>query len=249
MAGTVFLQAQYLQFILGYTPLVAGVALLPAAFGMLFGSGAGAHLNAKFGGRVAVATGTLVAAAGVAAQAGFIDGSSYLPTGVGLLLFGLGAGIAMPAATDLIMATLPPARAGVGSAVNDTVRELGGALGVAVIGSIAATSYASSMRSQLTRFPHLSEPVRQLLTDNVGSALHTSGGLGTNGTDLASVARTAFVHSMSTSLWVGVGLAVSATIIAVIHLPRREGHSSKVGTDADVVQVEDLAVLVVNPAA
>ena len=153
MAGTVFLQAQYLQFILGYTPLVAGFALVPAALGMLFGTGAGAHMNAKLGGRVAVATGTLIAAAGVAAQAGFIDGSSYVPTGVGLLLFGLGAGIAMPAATDLIMATLPPARAGVGSAVNDTVRELGGALGVAVIGSIAATSYASSMQSELTALP------------------------------------------------------------------------------------------------
>ena len=153
MAGTVFLQAQYLQFILGYTPLVAGVALVPAAFGMLFGTGAGAHMNAKLGGRVAVATGTLVAAAGVAAQAGFIDGSSYVPTGVGLLLFGLGAGIAMPAATDLIMATLPPARAGVGSAVNDTVRELGGALGVAVIGSIAATSYASSMQQRAHTLP------------------------------------------------------------------------------------------------
>ena len=83
MAGTVFLQAQYLQFVLGYTPLVAGFALVPAALGMLFGTGAGAHMNANLGGRVAVAAGTLVAAAGVAAQAGFIDGTSYVPTGVG----------------------------------------------------------------------------------------------------------------------------------------------------------------------
>src|SRR3954471_19391023 len=75
MAGTVFLQAQYLQFILGYTPLGAGFALLPAALGILVGTGAGAHVNAKLGGRVAVATGTLVSAAGVAVQAGFIDGT------------------------------------------------------------------------------------------------------------------------------------------------------------------------------
>ena len=189
MAGTVFLQAQYLQFVLGYTPLVAGLALVPAALGMLIGTGAGAHMNATLGGRVAVATGTLIAAAGVAVQAAFIDGSSYVPTGVGLLLFGLGAGIAMPAATDLIMATLPPARAGVGSAVNDTVRELGGALGVAVIGSVAATNYAASLQSELTRFPDISDPVRHLLTDNVGSALHTSGQLGANGAEIASIAR------------------------------------------------------------
>jgi hypothetical protein len=128
----------------------------------------------------------------------------------------------MPAATDLIMAALPPARAGVGSAVNDTVRELGGALGVAVIGSIAATSYASSMQSELDRFPGISESAQRLLTDNVGSALHVSGELGPRGTEIASIARTAFVDSMSTSLWVAVGLAVAAAIIAVVHLPRRE---------------------------
>jgi EmrB/QacA subfamily drug resistance transporter len=248
MAGTVFLQAQYLQFILGYTPLVAGFALVPAALGMILGTGVGAHLNATLGGRVAVAAGTFIAAAGVAAQAGFIDGSSYVPTGVGLLLFGIGAGIAMPAATDLIMATLPPARAGVGSAVNDTVRELGGALGVAVIGSVAATSYAASMRRELSRFPHISGPVRHLLTNNVGSALHISGGLGTHGTEIASVARTAFVDSMSSSLWVAVGLAVSATVIAVTYLPRRERQGHTVATHADVVQVDDLPLSIVHPA-
>ena len=246
MAGTVFLQAQYLQFVLGYTPLVAGLALVPAALGMLIGSGAGAHVNAMLGGRVAVATGTLTAAAGVAVQAAFTDGTSYIPTGVGLLLFGLGAGIAMPAATDLIMATLPPARAGVGSAVNDTVRELGGALGVAVIGSIAATNYAASVQSELARFPGMSDPVRHLLTDNVGSALHTSSQLPVNGAEIASLARTAFVNSMSTSLWVAVALAVTATIVAIKYLPRHAGHAHA-GHHA-AVHVENVAVAVVSSA-
>jgi EmrB/QacA subfamily drug resistance transporter len=243
MAGTVFLQAIYLQVILDYTPLVAGLALVPAAFGMLFGTGVGAHMNAKLGGRVAVATGTFVAAAGVAVQAGFIDGTSYLPTGVGLLLFGLGAGIAMPAATDLIMATLPPARAGVGSAVNDTVRELGGALGVAVIGSVAATSYASSMQRELARFPRISEPVRHLLTDNVGSALHTGGQLGPNGTLIATAARNAFVNSMTASLWVAVGMAVSATVLAVIYLPRHEKQGHAIATHGPASMVPNLQEL------
>ena len=190
MAGTVFLQAQYLQFVLGYTPLAAGFALVPAAIGMLLGTGAGAHLAAMLGGRIAVAAGTLIAAGGVAVQAAFIDGTSYLPTGVGLLLFGLGAGIAMPAATDLIMATLPPARAGVGSAVNDTVREFGGALGVAVIGSIAATSLRHRQCvASSTASPTLTETDRGLLTDNVGAALHASRHLGAQGDQIATAAR------------------------------------------------------------
>jgi EmrB/QacA subfamily drug resistance transporter len=235
MSGTVFLQAQYLQFILGYTPLVAGFALVPAAFGMLVGTGVGAHMNSQFGGRVAVATGTLIAAAGVAVQAGFSDGSSYVPTGVGLLLFGLGAGIAMPAATDIIMATLPPARAGVGSAVNDTVRELGGALGVAVIGSIAATRYTSSLQSKLGRFGGVSGTERHLLTDNVGSALHVSGRLGANGNEIATLARSAFVDSMSASLWVAVGLALAATVVALRYLPRAQRHEHATHHHAGVV--------------
>ena len=232
MAGTVFLQAQYLQFILGYTPLVAGIALVPAALGMILGTGVGAHMAAQLGGRIAVVTGTLFAAGGVAVQAALIDGTSYVPTGVGLLLFGLGAGIAMPAATELIMATLPPARAGVGSAVNDTVRELGGALGVAVIGSVAASSYASNLQGELAHIPGLSDGLRAAVSDNLGAAIGASHQLGANGSEVAALARDAFVSSMSGSLWVGVGLAASATVIAFVHLPR---HAS--ARDAEVHSV------------
>jgi EmrB/QacA subfamily drug resistance transporter len=226
MAGTVFLQAQYLQFVLEYTPLAAGIALVPAAIGMLLGTGAGAHLASSHGGRAAVAVGTLIAAAGVALQAALVDGGSYLPTGVGLLLFGLGAGIAMPAATEMIMATLPPARAGVGSAVNDTVREFGGALGVAVIGSIAATSYTASMHRELGRFASLTDIDRSLLTNNVGAAIDSSRHLGEQGSQIASVARSAFVDSMNGSLWIAAGLALCAALVALTQLPRHTGHDA-----------------------
>jgi EmrB/QacA subfamily drug resistance transporter len=223
MAGTVFLQAQYLQFVLGYTPLVAGAALVPAAAGMVFGTGVGTHLAAQLGGRIAVVAGIATAGSGVAVQAAFIDGTSYVPTGTGLLLFGLGAGIAMPAATDLIMATLPPERAGVGSAVNDTVRELGGALGVAVIGSIAASTYASNLQGQLDGVP---SEVQAVATDNIGAALEVSSHLGTHGAELATAAREAFTTSMSSSLWVGVALAAVAAVVAWARLPKqRHAHA------------------------
>ena len=155
MAGTVFLQAQYLQFVLGYTPLAAGFALVPGR-----DRDAVRHRRRRAPERQARRPGRRRhrhAASPRQASPSRPPSSterSYVPTGVGLLLFGLGAGIAMPAATDLIMATLPPARAGVGSAVNDTVRELGGALGVAVIGSIAATQLrVLDAARELARFP------------------------------------------------------------------------------------------------
>ncbi|MBV8960979.1 MAG: DHA2 family efflux MFS transporter permease subunit [Actinobacteria bacterium] len=221
MAGAIFLQAQYLQFILGYTPLAAGFALVPAALGVLAGSGAGAHLATMVGGRVAVVTGTAVAAGGMAIQAAFTNGTSYVPTGFGLLLFGLGAGIAMPAATELIMATLPAARAGVGSAVNDTVREVGGALGVAVIGSVAASAYSASLHAKLDQLGGIPSGMRAAASNNVGAALEVSRHLATNGVALATAARDAFVTSMTSSLWVSVAGAALATVIAFTYLPRR----------------------------
>jgi EmrB/QacA subfamily drug resistance transporter len=239
MAGTVFLQAQYLQFVLSYIPLAAGFALVPAAIGMLLGTGAGAHLAAIHGGRIAVVAGTVIAASGVALQAALVDGGSYLPTGVGLLLFGLGAGIAMPAATEMIMATLPPARAGVGSAVNDTVREFGGALGVAVIGSVAATSYATSMQSELGRFPNLTASDHTLLVNNVGAALQTSQRLGAQGDQIASVARHAFVDSMNSSLWIAAGLAFCAGLIAFTQLPRHTSVAADEGASGKSTQRPD----------
>jgi EmrB/QacA subfamily drug resistance transporter len=251
MAGTVFLQAQYLQFILDYTPLVAGAALVPAALGMIVGTGIGAHLSGNLGGRVAVVTGTALAAGGVAVQAALIDGTSYVPTGVGLLLFGLGAGIAMPAATELIMSTLPPSRAGVGSAVNDTVRELGGALGVAVIGTVAASTFASDLQGGLDRIGGVPQNLRAVVTDNVGAALEVSQRLGSDGAEVAAAARDAFVTSMSTSLWVGVGLAAVATVIAFVHLPKHapahdghgHGHSAHRGAAVPTDAVSDEAAL------
>jgi EmrB/QacA subfamily drug resistance transporter len=229
MAGTVFLQAQYLQFVLDFTPLAAGLALVPAAIGMLVGSGGGAHLTEMHGGRIAVTAGTLLAGAGVVVQATFADGGSYVPTGVGLLLFGLGAGVAMPPATEMIMATLPPARAGVGSAVNDTVREFGGALGVAVIGSVAATGYATAMRGELDRFPTLTNVDRHMLLDNVGAAIHTSQHLGDQADQVAAAARTAFVDSMHGSLWIAVGLACCAALVTLTQLPRQASQRASAG--------------------
>jgi EmrB/QacA subfamily drug resistance transporter len=231
MAGTVFLQAQHLQLILGYTPLAAGAALVPAALGMILGTGVGAHLAGAFGGRTAVVTGTVLAAAGVSVQAALIDGTSYVPTGVGLLLFGLGAGVAMPAATELILSTLPPERAGVGSAVNDTVREVGGALGVAVIGSVAASAYASDLQDQLDVIGGVPDELRAAAADNVGAAFEISRHLGAGGADLATAARDAFVGSMTGSLWVGVGLAALAAVVAFTFLPKRASvHGANGGT-------------------
>lgn len=222
MSGAMFLQAQYLQFVLGYSPLSAGAALVPAAVGILLGTGAGAHLGDRLDARFAVAAGTLTGGAGLALQALLADGGAYLPTGVGLLLFGLGAGLAMPAATDSVMAAVPTARAGVGSAVNDTTREVGAALGVAVVGSVAAGVYTPRMQAQ-TEASGLPTAMAAAVQDNLGAAMAVSEGLGIRGAQLAQAAQDAFVTSMGDAFWVASGVALWAAVIAVVHMPRRPG--------------------------
>jgi EmrB/QacA subfamily drug resistance transporter len=219
MSGAMFLQAQYLQFVLEYSPLGAGAALIPAAFGILVGTGVGSHVGSAHGGRITVAAGTLVSAAGLLVQAQLADGGSYGPTGFGLLLFGLGAGIAMPAATDSVMSAVPVSRSGVGSAVNDTTREVGAALGVAVVGSVAATAYTTAMREQAA-VPALPDALREAVNDNIGAAVAAGGQLGAEGAALVAAAQDAFVTSMSSALWVAAAVALWATVIAVAHLPR-----------------------------
>jgi hypothetical protein len=110
--------------------------------------------------------------------------------------------------------------------VNDTVREFGGALGVAVIGSIAATGYATAMSDELDSVSGLTDVQHDLLTDNVGAAIHASHQLGAQGEQIASIARQAFVDSMSTSLWIAAGLAFCAAVIALTQLPRHHAHGA-----------------------
>lgn len=114
LGGAMFLIAQYLQFSLGYSPLTAGAALLPAAAGL----GIGSHLSSRHhGGTVGAAAGigTLVAGWGLVVQAVHGDGTAYLPTGIGMFLLGLGLGVAVPAATATIVGRMPGAQAGVAS--------------------------------------------------------------------------------------------------------------------------------------
>jgi len=106
-------------------------------------------------------------------------------------------------------------------AMNDTVREVGGALGVAIIGSIAAGSYGGGIERHIDQVVGLTPAMRAAVANNVGAALDVSRGLGAEGAGLASAARSAFVDSMGSSLWVSVGCAAAATALAAGFLPRR----------------------------
>jgi hypothetical protein len=145
LSGVVFLSSQIYQFVLGYSPLAAGVRALPSAAALAVFSPAGAFLAKRAGVRLPVVLGLVMLALGMLFFATASGSSGYGHYVLAMVIDSAGIGLAMSAATSASMRELPPALAGVGSAVNDTTRNMGSVLGVAVFGSIAASVFASRL--------------------------------------------------------------------------------------------------------
>jgi hypothetical protein len=117
-----------------------------------------------------------------------------------------------------------------------------------VIGSVAATAYATSMHDELGRFPNLTAIDRSMLVNNVGAAIHTSQHLGAQADQVAAAARTAFVDSMHSSLWIAVGLAFCAAAVTFTQLPRHAAHGAHAGHGHEGEAIETAAPTVVSPS-
>jgi EmrB/QacA subfamily drug resistance transporter len=217
MFGLIFLITQYLQFVLGFTPLQAGIRVMPIAT-MIVAAPASARLTERFGTKVVVSSGLLVVAGGMAILAAVDATSGYGLTATALAVLGLGMGTTMAPATDSIMGSLPLAKTGVGSAMNDTTRMVGGALGVAVLGSVQASAYAAAMEPVVRRLP---ADAAAAAGDSIGGALAVGARLGAAGQGLADAAGAAFVDSMGTAVWVAVGVAVVGALVSLVFLPAR----------------------------
>jgi hypothetical protein len=220
--GALFLETQFLQFDLGYSPLQAGVRILPIA-ALLVVAASGAPILARFIGT------KLTAASGLAAIAGGlwqISAASTLTTTygdvvAGLLLLGLGAGLLLPTATNSVVGSVPQGDAGIGSAMNGVALQVGGALGVAVIGSVMSTRYQHHLTAALAG-RHIPSAVAPTILGSLGGALaaaHTISGPA--GALLARAARAAFMNGSEVSLAVGAGVALGGALVVLARLPSR----------------------------
>jgi Na+/melibiose symporter-like transporter len=218
--GSLFFLTQYLQFVLGFTTLETGVRIVPVAVGIILGASSSTRLVGRLGSKVVVAAGLGITALGLAILSFVSDTSGYSLVLVTLLVAGLGMGTAMATATDSIMGAVPEENAGVGSAVNDTTRQVGGALGVAILGSLLSTSYGNSIDSVASLLPpQAAGPVR----DSIGPALQVAQQIGgAQGQALAAAARSAFIDAMGTTVLVGAGFALAGALVALLFLPARE---------------------------
>jgi EmrB/QacA subfamily drug resistance transporter len=223
MFGSMFLITQYLQTVLGFSALEAGARLLPMAAVMLVVAPLSPRLVERIGTKLVVGCGLLLAATGLALASGVPVAHGYPHLLLSMGVLSMGMGLVMAPATESIMGSLPRAKAGVGSAMNDTTRQVGGALGVAVIGSVLATSYRPGVASRLAKL-HAPQEVVATAKDSVGGAVIAAARLpGELGTAVAHAARVEFVHAFSGALHVGAVVILVAAGIAFAFLPARAG--------------------------
>ncbi|MER6274568.1 MFS transporter [Streptomyces sp900105755] len=223
LLGFIFLITQYFQFVRGYSPLSAGVHLLAVAVSVAIGSTLGTRLAVRLGTKVIVTV-------GLGLQALFYlwfasDVSPMLSYGVitvQMVVYGLGMGLTSAPATESIMGAVAADQAGVGSAVNDSTRLLGGTLGVAVIGSVYATLYNSRLDDALPAW--LSPQLASLAHQSVGAASDVSGHFAAQGRPILAeavrqAALGAFDHGLSIACVVAGLVAVAGALLAAVFVP------------------------------
>jgi EmrB/QacA subfamily drug resistance transporter len=231
--GSLFVLTQFLQFELGYTALQAGLRVIPAAAAIAAIAPMSAYTVRLIGTKLTLAAGLLVIAAGLWQLSTASTASTYLNTLPGMIMLGIGAGFAMPCATASVMGSLPQQHTGVGSATNGTFLQVGGALGVAVIGSLLATRYQGQMTGALAGY-HVPASVLPVILGSLGGALTVAAHLGGYlGVALAHLARTAFMSGMDLGLRTGAAMAAAGGLLALAVMPARpaagRAHDAAVG--------------------
>jgi EmrB/QacA subfamily drug resistance transporter len=215
--GSFFSMALLLQLIYGLSPVASAVRLLPVSVIMMVASVWATRLVARFGKRAVVSGGMACLGIGMGLMTTLGTGSSYPHLLVAIGFVATGMAMAMSPTTDLLMSAVPRARAGMGSAMNDTTRELGGSLGVAVFGSLVASVYASDVTASIAALPADQQQVAKAsLAGGLGIAERTSGA---TGRALADAVREAWMSGFRLSMMIAGAIVIAAALLAWAALP------------------------------
>jgi EmrB/QacA subfamily drug resistance transporter len=223
--GFIFMVTQYFQFVRGYDPLEAGLRTVPFAFFTALAAPLSATLAARFGTKYVVAVGLASMAVGFAWTTTLEVESSYWLIVGQMFFMGGGLGLVNAPATEAIMGSLPPDKAGVGSAVNDTARELGGTLGVAIVGSVFSSVYAVRLADALVGSPVPPDAIA-MAQDSVGAAVQVAVQAGEvagpeAGAFVQDAVASSFVEGFHAGSWVSAGVVAVGSVVAFRFLPSR----------------------------
>lgn len=236
MFGSSFVITQQLQFVMGYSPLKAGLAMTPIAIPLLVLGPLSARIVERVGTKAVVGSGLVLAAVGLAWMSRLTIGSDYWDLVFPMLVLASGMGLTMAPATESVMGAIPREKAGVGSAMNDTTRQVGGALGVAVIGSVLASVYRPNVLTNLhatvlgttaggngpnaAQAQTAIDAIHQQLGAAFEVAEHLPGGAdGALGQSVVHAAQSAFVDGFGGALLVGAAVALFGAVIVFAYLP------------------------------
>ncbi len=239
--GAMFLLTQYLQSVLGYSPLQAGLRLAPVALTLVVAAPLASLIVERVGTKLVVVAGLSIVAIGLGMLSRLTVHSGYLPVLITILVAGLGMGLTMSPATEAIMGSLPQREAGVGSAMNGTDIQVGGALGVAVLGSVLNQHYRGHLSSTLVSL-HLPAPAAHAANSSVGGALIVASRLPTAlGSLLAGAAKASYVGGVNLADLLGMSVALAGALTALLFLPARAAQVAPSGVP-DVPDVPSAAV-------
>ncbi|MFI1967876.1 MFS transporter [Streptomyces cinnamoneus] len=221
LMGVTFFIVFYTQSVRGYTPLQSGMLMLPVAASQMFFAPRARLVVERFGARAVCTCGMLLIATTMAGL-GLLGRDTPIWV-LEVLFFFQGAAMAhiMPPATVSIMQSLPREKAGSGSAVNNTFRQVGGALGVAVLGSVLSTTYRDGISDRIDAVPGLPDEARHAAGESIEATLSVADRLGPAGKDLVGPAQDAFVHAMHVTVLGASGMAVLGALVVGLFLPGR----------------------------
>ncbi|MEI2827088.1 MAG: MFS transporter [Dermatophilaceae bacterium] len=227
--GVIFTVIQYLQFVVGYSPLHAVAALLPIPFVLLPTARNAPKLAARIGFRRTVPLGLLLLAAGLFVLSRVTVELSYPTFALGLVLSAAGMGLSGTPSTSAVTASLPPAKQGVASAMNDTAREFGAALGIAVLGSALAQTYRTAMLPAVAGLPD--QAAQAILGSVAFTQAPELSRLGARGQQLVTQGHQAFVDGVGAALVIAAIVALSLAVVVFLAAP--SGDQVGPGHEAD----------------
>jgi len=223
--GVIYVLTYYMQFVRGYDPLGAGLRFVPFAIGMLFGSVMANGFVRRLGVKPVMATGFFGAAILLMVMSFLRVDSPYWQLGTELFLFSLFLGSIASSVTNVIMGSIPKAKAGIGSGINTTFQMIAGTIGVSVLGAILASVYAANFLKSAAAIPDLPATLAQKASDSVGVAI----GIAKSGQipaaladSLAQTARLSFMDGWGIIMVISGTIFVFGAIVVLIFMPSRQ---------------------------
>ncbi|WHT19080.1 DHA2 family efflux MFS transporter permease subunit [Crossiella sp. CA-258035] len=217
-SGGFFALVFYLQLLRGNSPLETGLLFLPVAVGTVLGSTRGAALSRRFGPNAVVGGGLAVSGLFFAGSACWAASTPVWLLELLFGVFGLAFGCVLGPATAAAMSVVPPERVAAGSAVSSAVRQIGAALGIAVVGSVLSVGYRSSLGGAAGLLP---EPLRERAADSLGATLAVREQAGARAGELGEAAFAAFLDGMAAAVWTAAAAALLGAVLAAVLLPGR----------------------------